>query len=273
MNIFLTGASGYIGRHVALELLSRGYNVSGLARAASPRTEALPTVSWRFAGLADFNAYQADIDAADAVIHCAMDYTADGENTELDSAVVAHMESYPGHFIYTGNLFADRQRHDDLLPEAVLAENPNWRSKHEARVMDRPAASSVIRLGFVHGSEGGYFWDILSPGTVAHALNGHIPDVLWPMIHVRDVAALYASVVESRATGIFHAWDGETTRAAGVIRVVHNTYVARNTPAGDPLPYVNKLLQSSIRTTNERAKSTGWHPSCGVMGTKIGADG
>ncbi len=42
MNILLTGATGFVGRHTAMDLISRGYEVYGLVRASSPRRSLLP---------------------------------------------------------------------------------------------------------------------------------------------------------------------------------------------------------------------------------------
>lgn len=42
MNILLTGATGFVGRHTAADLISRGYEVYALVRGASPRRSLLP---------------------------------------------------------------------------------------------------------------------------------------------------------------------------------------------------------------------------------------
>jgi UDP-glucose 4-epimerase len=42
MNVLLTGATGFIGRYTAMDLISRGYEVYGLVRASSARREGLP---------------------------------------------------------------------------------------------------------------------------------------------------------------------------------------------------------------------------------------
>ena len=42
MNVLLTGATGFIGRYTAMDLISRGYEVYGLVRASSSRRGTLP---------------------------------------------------------------------------------------------------------------------------------------------------------------------------------------------------------------------------------------
>jgi nucleoside-diphosphate-sugar epimerase len=78
MRVFLTGASGYVGRHVALELLRP--RVTGLARQPSvgpilPRSNG--GVSLICATLRPTGQRV----EADAVVHCAMGYSPAGEDT------------------------------------------------------------------------------------------------------------------------------------------------------------------------------------------------
>jgi|GEM_PF-2014778 len=259
MKVFLTGASGYIGRHVASELLSRGHQVVGLARKQSERTEYSTQMEWCFADLSDFEAYRTRLFDSDAVVHCAMDYTPSGsENSELDSSFVSNLKSFQGRFIYTGNLFSDRREGE--LCEALLSDSEHWRFQTEVSVLERSDLASVIRLGFVYGSKGGYFWDILSPATLAKMEDSPVPEVYWPMVHVRDAASLYARVLESETSGVFHAFDGTQVQASEVIESTRSVYRANEIEGGESHDYINGLLQSSVSTSNERSRSIGWRP-------------
>ena len=260
MRIFLTGASGYIGRHVALELLSRGHEVIGLARKASQRTKYSATIEWCFADLSDFSAYWKQLLDSDAVVHCAMDYSSSGsENSDLDTSFVSRMSDFDGHFVYTGNLFSDRQK--GILPESIQLKSGHWRFQNEERVIQGSKSASVIRLGFVYGASGGYFWEILSPGTLAKLKDSSIPDLLWPMVHVRDVATLYASVLESEASGILHAFDGMQSRASEIIDSARFVYQSRGVSESESHDDLHVLLHCSILTSNERSLATGWRPT------------
>jgi len=260
MNVFLTGASGYIGRHVALELLSRGHKVVGLARQNSERTRYSDKVAWCYADLSDFDAYWDDLATSDAVVHCAMDYTSSGsENSDLDRAFVAKMSDFSGRFVYTGNLFSDRT--EGILEESVRPNSKHWRYQNEETLLQNSILSSVIRLGFVYGSNGGYFWQILSPGTLAQIKGELIPDVMWPMVHVKDAASLYVSILESNKTGVFHAFDGKRVAAKEIIDSARAVYEAHRITSSESQDYIKGLLQSSILTSNDRSLSTGWHPA------------
>ena len=261
MKIFITGASGYIGRHVALELLSRGHDIVGMARRQSPRTEYSDAVEWCFADLSDHESYQGVSESCDAVVHCAMDYSQAGsENFEMDAAFVRQFAGSDQHFVYTGNLFSPRKDPTSVLNESQIQDGFDWRFENENLVLGSLQNSAVIRLGFVYGENGGYLFDILSPGTVFGIDVEDLPDVRWPMIHVRDVATLYADVLERKATGVFHAYDGCVNSAREIIESVIEVYRSRGIQSSDAHDYVQRLLQSSIVTTNSRSLAAGWTP-------------
>lgn len=258
MKVFLTGASGYVGKHVALELLARGHAVTGLARKASDRTKYSDDVQWCYGDLTDSKAYLEPLMQCHAVVHCAMDYSSSGENSALDLQFVESLREYPGHLLYTGNLFSDRAQ--DSLPESPLLTSKHWRFRSEVAVLNRKSPSSVVRLGFVYGGTGGYFWQILSPGALAGLSQSDIPNVTWPMVHVRDVATLYALILERGATGVFHGYDGNEIVAAEVISHTRSLYESMGVCESESHDYINGLLQTSVRTSNHRSRSVGWRP-------------
>jgi len=190
-----------------------------------------------------------------------MDYSSTGENSELDLWFVKSMAGYEGQFVYTGNLFSNRSQGE--LAESLESGSVHWRFQSETAALDRPSASSVIRLGFVYGGKGGYFWQIVSPGILAKLTSSEIPDVLWPMIHVRDVASLYVAVLETSAEGVFHGYDGRPTTARDVINAARSLYQTRGITDSDAQDYIKGLLQSSVQTSNIRSRSIGWAPKYG----------
>ena len=268
MKVFVTGASGYVGRHVARELLSRGHQVFGLSRSPSERTTSLPDVQWCFGGLDSPDSYKEVLGASDAVVHCAMDYSSTGENSELDMGFVNCMEGYTGQFVYTGNLFSNRSH--GKLEEAPESGSDHWRFLSEVAALDRPGPASVIRLGFVYGGRGGHFWDIVSPGALAGLTSHDVPDVWWPMIHVQDVASLYATVLETKGEGVFHAWDGRPTLAREVIDTTRSLYESLGFSDNESNGYITGLLRSSVPTSNRRSLSIGWVPTCAGFPDCIG---
>lgn len=264
MNVFITGASGYIGSHVGRALVARGHQVTGLARKPSDRTHRAHSIDWFFADLSDHESWEDAVAGADAVIHCAMDYSSGSENVELDRAFVSRMKAYQGHFIYTGNLFSESA---ERLEEDVQLDTGHWRFNAEAEVLRTMGTASVVRLGFVYGGTGGYFWEILSKGALDKLDMDMLPDAVWPMIHVEDAAALYASVLDVGDTGVFHAFDGAHTTARDVIENARSLYNTMDSTPSEPHDYLEKLLKLSVRTTNRRSLKMGWRPACDTFST------
>src|SRR5262245_51234568 len=86
MHVFLTRATGYVGAAVAARLQTRGHTVAALARSASSderlRASGIRAVRGDLARVAT---YRDEVERADAVVHTAFEYAANGaENLELD---------------------------------------------------------------------------------------------------------------------------------------------------------------------------------------------
>ena len=262
MQIFLTGASGYVGRHVAQELKIRGHQVTGLARKPSVRTAAAKSIKWCFSDLGQLELIGDAMDRSDCVIHCAMDYSGAGkENSELDSKFVQYVISRRIFFIYTGNLYSPRSSSDDVLMEEIEETGTDWRLRAEKDVIESKTAAAVIRLGFVYGGMGGYLWDMLPPNVVAGLDVQSIGAAVWPMVHVRDVASLYATIAEEQATGVFHAYDGSAITAREIVEKLVDIYPSSGESRGAAHEHIRELLQKSVRTTNSRSLATGWTPA------------
>ena len=75
MRVFLTGATGFIGSHVAQALAARGESLCCLCRPSSHRAEleALP-IDWIVGDLTDRSSLRRAMTGAEVVFHCAADY-------------------------------------------------------------------------------------------------------------------------------------------------------------------------------------------------------
>ncbi len=262
MQIFLTGASGYVGKHIAEELEIRGHRVTGLARKPSARTAAAESIDWCFSDLSQLELIGDAMQGCDCVIHCAMDYSGTGkENNELDTKFVQYLISKGIFFIYTGNLYSSRSPSDHAFLEEIDSSSTDWRLRTEKDVIESETAAAVIRLGFVYGGMGGYLWDMLPPSAVAGLDVEGIGAVSWPMVHVRDVASLYATIAEERATGVFHAYDGNAITAREIVETLVELYPPTRPSGKEAHEHLRELLQKSVRTRNSRSLATGWTPT------------
>jgi nucleoside-diphosphate-sugar epimerase len=193
MQVFLTSATGYVGAAVAARLQVRGHSVAALARSAASE-ERLQSVGIRPVpgNLARPETYRDEAASADAVAHTAFEYSADGaENLDLDlQATRALLRAR--RLIYTSNAYRPRIEVERLLASATSA--------------------AAIRVGMVYGGYGG--------GTIASLFatarrSGHLPYLRdaannrWSLIHLDDLARLYARLLETNATGVFNGVDGQ----------------------------------------------------------------
>jgi UDP-glucose 4-epimerase len=112
MNIFLTGGTGFIGSHVAVELLRQGHTLTILARNAAkvPALKAMVGVDIVEGDLADLDLLSELVQGKDAVVHVALNYTKQtGREVLLDDTLPAvHLTDAAaaagvGHFIYTSS--------------------------------------------------------------------------------------------------------------------------------------------------------------------------
>ena len=130
MNVFLTGATGYIGKAVAEALTAAGHSVTGLVRPERD-TRPLAELGIRpFPGrLQNPDAVAAEAARADAVIHTAFDWTENGALADeaFIEAVLAALAGSSKAFIYTsgvwvmGNTKKDADEESPVDPPPIAA--------------------------------------------------------------------------------------------------------------------------------------------------------
>jgi nucleoside-diphosphate-sugar epimerase len=220
MNIFLTGATGYIGSAVADALINAGHSVTGLARS----DEAAAQLHFKgvTAHRGDLSAPRSLIDAAmavDGVIHTGS--TNDGRLDRV--AIEAMLDAIAGSgkpFVYTSGVwilgdtegkFADESA--PLKPTALVA----WRPAVEQLVLDgagRGVRGIVIRPALVYGRGGGIPAEMVASarenGAVRYVGTGQNH---WSVVDVDDLADLYLRAIENAAPGtLLHAANGSAHR-------------------------------------------------------------
>ncbi len=216
MHVFLTGATGYVGRHVATALTTAGHTVTGLARTDHAE------LSLRAAGhrvhrgdLTDSASLRTGVTAADAVVHTAVDladgdfsvtFARDRAATEVLLDAVADSDR---PLIYTGGTGVYGDTGDRVVTETDEPAATGMSAERvaiERLVLDAAARGTrtlVLRPAMVHGDGGSMVVSTLVAAARTAGVAGYVGDgsARWSFVHVAALADLYRRALERLAVG------------------------------------------------------------------------
>jgi nucleoside-diphosphate-sugar epimerase len=220
MQVFVTGASGFIGAAVATALRRAGHEVCGLVRTPEKaRALAAREIEPIVGSMEDPRSYADRAAECEAFVHTAAEYSPrymELDKRTVDTLIGAATRSQRSRlFVYTSGVWVYGDTGDarvdessELKPVSIAAQ----RAEHERIVLaaDRGALRTiVVRPGCVYGERGSLTADWFDSATK----NGAARVVgdganRWAMVHLHDLADLYVRAVESpfRAE-IFNATD------------------------------------------------------------------
>lgn len=210
MKVFVTGATGLIGRAVGEELVRRGHEVSGLVRTEEAgrglrRRGVRPVLG----DLRRPEVLAAAAREADGVVHAGTTYEADrGEvETAAVSALLDALDGTGGPFVYT----SDQLIYGDTGPEPAdetrpLAPPPflTWRPEVEQLVVTRSGVRGIaLRATAVHGRGGNQLFPVWIDASARDGVAAYVAEglVRWSFVHVDDLARAYALALEGAAAG------------------------------------------------------------------------
>jgi nucleoside-diphosphate-sugar epimerase len=207
----ITGATGFIGRHVSAHLLARGDDVRAIVRPDSPRQ---PPDGVRVVQTAlDMRSLIEAFEGVEAVVHLAgvVFTTRDAEysavNTDGTRAVAEAARAVGARLIHVSSLAA-----------AGPASAAHPRSEDDPSAPVTPYGVSKLESERVIASLGGLSWTVLRPGVVygpgdravltlfQFANRGLLPlvgrpDAAYTFIHVSDVVRTIDAALSAPATG------------------------------------------------------------------------
>jgi nucleoside-diphosphate-sugar epimerase len=212
MRVFVTGATGYVGGAVAEAFRRRGHRVSGLTRtAAKGRALAAREIEPVIGDMKSPESYALDAEAAEVLVHCAAEYTADYEARDL-ATVNAFLDiaKRGKTIVYTSGVWQYGATGAESVDEAAAFEGKPlapWRSEHEKLVL--AAGGIVIRPGCLYGRSGGLTGEWFAGATD----QGAAPIVgkgenRWATVHADDCGELFALAAEGGLRGeLFNGTD------------------------------------------------------------------
>ena len=229
MQVFVTGASGWIGSAAVDELLAAGHAVTGLARSdASAAALAAKGAGVRRGDLDDLGSIRAGAEAADAVLHLANkhDWSNPAASNAAERAAVQTIGDTLGgsgrRFLLASGVAALAQgrpaSEDDASPFHG-PESPRGGSENLAfEFVERNVHTVSLRFApTVHGTGDHGFIAAIAGIALEKGVSGYPGDGTnrWAAVHRSDAARLVALGLETAPTGArLHAVaeDGIPTR-------------------------------------------------------------
>ena len=218
MRVFITGATGFVGRAIVTELLSAGHHVTGLARSdvtAATLTEA--GAEMHRGDLEDLASLQRGAARAEAVIHAAFDHDfsrlAEGCETDRRAieALGAALKGSDVPLVVTSGLPLAPGRaatEEDTTPAGAHGI-PRVSDQTAMALAARGVRACIVRMPQVHGREKQGFASYLLAHARETGVSAYAGDGLnrWPAIHRLDAARLYRLVLEKGAAAgqCYHA--------------------------------------------------------------------
>lgn len=218
MQVFVTGASGFVGSAVAAELIEAGHQVLGLTRSAAgaQALEAMGAVA-HHGSLEDLDALTRGAEQADAVIHLAFnhDFSTYQANCEDDRRVIAALASVLAGkpLLVTSGTGMGAAGPGRLAletdPPASTAASPRAASEEAAdAAAAQGVAACVVRLPQVHDPERQGLISYAVQAAREKGVSAYVGEGTgrWAAAHRLDVAQLYRLALEQGQPGArYHA--------------------------------------------------------------------
>ncbi len=229
MNIFITGAGGYIGGSVATALIADGHRVRGLTRSeASARTLAARGIEPVIGTLDDAQLLAREARASDGVIN-----TASADHAGAVEALVTGLEGSNKPLLHTSgsSVIGDDARGARMSEQVFDGETPlvvnpakQPRRDIDLRVLgaaEQGVRSVVICPSLIYGvGKGLNPRSVQIPFLAANALQEGIVQIVgpglnvWSNVHIDDVVDLYLLSLSKAPAGAFYfAANGEASFA------------------------------------------------------------
>ena len=279
MEVFLTGATGYIGSAVAEALQKAGHKVTGLARTPE-KAKQLEARGIR-ACIGDLlmpETIAAPARAAEGVIHTAN--TNDANSAQADAGVVrAILKALEGTgkpFVYTSGVWVLGSTGDKVAdenapvnPTPLVAQRPAM-EQEVLSYKNRGVRAIVIRPALVYG-RGGSIPKMIAKSARDDGAARYVGDGQnrWPFVEVGDLAQLYVLALEKAAPGsLYHAAHGPSFRVQEVAEAASIGAGAKGKTQAVPLAEARKtmgafadaLALDQLISGEKAVKELGWSP-------------
>lgn len=279
MKVLLTGASGFVGRHVAQCLVRRGHSVVAIGRVAPALQENIRFLPFDLLGTGSAYEMMAR-EQPNVLVHSAW-FTAHGEylnsskNFEWISATTRLVDDFlraGGQRVLGVGTCAEYDWSAGICDEQATPLHP--RSLYgAAKKATRHLLRDICRLRGMEFCWARVFF-LYGPGESRQRLIPSVAEVMAgrrnpfridgeaarDFLHVYDVAAALAVLAEPGPSGDFNICSGKATKIADVVRLVAKCFEV--SPEALEVMFAPRLDDPrTVAGSNDRLLSAGWTPS------------
>ena len=281
MRVFLTGATGFIGRAIVPELVQAGHRVLGLTRsAAGARALEAAGAEAHRGDLEDLASLRQGAAACDGVIHTAFDhdFSRFAANCQKDARVIealgaALIGSDRPLVITSGTAMGTAVPGEPATEDQFDPAHPNPRVASELAgqaLLERGVNVSVLRLSQIHDTTKQGLVSLLIELARAKGVSAQVGEGgnRWSAAHVLDTARLFRLALERQTPGARYNATAEAAipvhAIATAIGQLLGVPVTAITPAeasahfGWLATFADKDMSASSALTRARL---GWRPT------------
>lgn len=280
MRIFLTGSTGFIGSHVASQLITSGHEVIGLTRSDSGAQALAAIGAQAYRGnIEELQSLQRAAGECDGVIHTAFDHNFASfvENCQKDRRAIlalgAALEGSNRPLIITSSTaMGSTEPGQKAVESSFNPDHPNPRVASELAGLElsqRGVNVSVMRLSQIHDTrKQGLVTQVIELARKT-GISAYIEGALnsWSAAHIKDTAQLYRLALERQEAGSrYHATAEESVSFRSIAEMIAHKWglplvavPAENAAAhfGWLTPFVSKDMSASSARTREALQ---WNP-------------
>lgn len=281
MNVFVTGATGFVGSAVVQDLIAAGHTVLGLARSeAGAKTLEAAGAQVHRGSLEDEASLRSGAAVADGIIHMGFnhDFARFAENCELDRRAIGILgDALLGserQLLVTSGLMLQvpngRVANEDDLVYPTSSTYPRVSEAAVVALKTRGINATVVRLPpSVHGEGDHGFVPTLIRIAREKGLSAYIGDGLnrWPAVHRLDAARVFRLAIEHGfADHPYHAVAEEGVLfkdiAAVIARLLNVPLVAKSAAeSADHFGWFSMFAGIDAPASSEKTKTLlGWTP-------------
>ena len=281
MQVFVTGANGFIGGAVAAALIAAGHKVRGLVRnKAKASAVAAHAVQAVVGSLDDAALLQAEARAADAVVNAAS-----SDHRDAVEALIAGLTGSGKPLLHSSgsSIVADLAMgepsdriFDEMTPIVPLTERAA-RIAIDQLVLTAPGIQSVVLCNsMIYGSAlGSLAESVQIPALVRQAKVSGVARYIgrglnrWSNVHIADVAALYVLAIARAPAGSFMYVESGEEALGEIVRAIAAQLglgSAKSISAEEAIAFWGRNLAvfslgSNSRVRGRAAVNLGWLPA------------